>query len=34
MFVGYSDERELSDARRLEKVERRFFVKLSYAFQR
>jgi hypothetical protein len=34
MFVGYGDDRELSDARRLEKVSRQFFVKLSYAFQR
>lgn len=29
MFVGYGDDRELSDARRLERVGRQFFVKLS-----
>jgi hypothetical protein len=34
MFVGYGDDRELSDARRLEPLDRQFFVKLSYAFQR
>jgi hypothetical protein len=34
MFVGYGDERELSDASRLEPLDRQFFVKLSYAFQR
>ncbi len=34
MFVGYGDERELADARRLLPSERQFFVKLSYAFQR
>ena len=34
MFVGYGDERELADARRLQPSERQFFVKLSYAFQR
>jgi hypothetical protein len=34
MFVGYGDDRELSDARRLEPVARQFFVKLSYALQR
>jgi hypothetical protein len=34
MFVGYGDERELSDARRLERSDRQFFIKLSYAFQR
>jgi hypothetical protein len=34
MFVGYGDERELSDANRLEPLDRQFFVKLSYAFQR
>ena len=34
LFVGYGDDRELSDARRLEPVDRQFFVKLSYAFQR
>ena len=34
MFVGYGDTRELSDRDRLEKQDRQFFVKLSYAFQR
>ncbi|MCU1386115.1 MAG: hypothetical protein JWL71_4812 [Acidobacteria bacterium] len=34
MFVGYGDDRELSDERRLEPLDRQFFVKLSYAFQR
>src|SRR5262249_52596811 len=38
MFVGYGDDRELAPppgpARRLQPVDRQFFVKLSYAFQR
>jgi len=34
MFVGYGDDRELSDVRRLDPLDRQFFVKLSYAFQR
>jgi hypothetical protein len=34
MFVGYGDDRELSDRRRLDPLDRQFFVKLSYAFQR
>jgi hypothetical protein len=34
MFVGYGDDRELLDERRLERVDRQLFVKLSYAFQR
>ena len=34
MFFGYGDDRELSGANRLEKVDRQVFVKLSYAFQR
>ena len=34
MFAGYGDDRELSDQRRLERLDRQFFVKLSYAFQR
>ncbi|HEY3885520.1 MAG TPA: hypothetical protein VGL62_09960, partial [Vicinamibacterales bacterium] len=34
MFVGYGDDRELSDIRRLEPLDRQLFVKLSYAFQR
>jgi hypothetical protein len=34
LFVGYGDERELSDRHQLEKASRQFFVKISYAFQR
>jgi len=34
MFVGYGDDRMLSTEDRFEKVDRQFFVKLSYAFQR
>src|SRR5207247_708842 len=34
MFVGYGDDRALSEIDRLEKLDRQFFVKLSYAFQR
>jgi len=34
MFVGYGDDRMLSTQDRFEKVDRQFFVKLSYAFQR
>jgi hypothetical protein len=34
LFVGYGDERELSEDRRLEPAGRQFFVKVSYAFQR
>jgi hypothetical protein len=34
MFVGYGDDRELSDASRLTPLDRQFFVKLSYALQR
>ena len=34
LFVGYGDDRELSDQHRLEPLDRQFFVKLSYAFQR
>jgi hypothetical protein len=34
IFVGYGDDRELSDLNRLEKLDREFFVKFSYAFQR
>jgi hypothetical protein len=34
IFVGYGDDRELSDRRRLEPLDRQLFVKLSYAFQR
>jgi hypothetical protein len=34
MFIGYGDDRMLSSQDRFEKVDRQFFVKLSYAFQR
>ena len=34
LFLGYGDDRELSDLNRLEKTDRQFFVKISYAFQR
>jgi len=34
LFLGYGDDRELSEAHELEKVNRQFFAKLSYAFQR
>jgi hypothetical protein len=35
LFVGYGDNRELDDmAEHLAPVDRQFFVKLSYAFQR
>jgi hypothetical protein len=34
MFMGYGDDRELSDTQRLRPSERQFFVKRSYAFQR
>src|SRR3954471_6505501 len=34
MFIGYGDDRMLSRQDRFEKVDRQFFVKLSYAFQR
>ena len=34
MFVGYGDNRTLTDERRLVKSDRQVFVKLSYAFQR
>ena len=34
MFVGYGDDRELSDQQHLERLDRQFFVKLSYAIQR
>jgi hypothetical protein len=34
LFLGYGDDRELSDRNRLEKAERQFFVKIAYAFQR
>ncbi|HEV3139728.1 MAG TPA: hypothetical protein VGY57_04400, partial [Vicinamibacterales bacterium] len=33
-FIGYGDDRALSDLNRLEKQDRQFFVKFSYAFQR
>ncbi len=34
LFVGYGDDRMLSTEDRFEKVDRQFFVKVSYAFQR
>ena len=34
MFVGYGDDRQLSDLDRLEELDRRFFVKRSYSLQR
>jgi hypothetical protein len=34
LYIGYGDDRELSDSRRLEKTDRQFFLKMSYAFQR
>ena len=34
LFLGYGDDRELSDLDRLEKLDRQFFVKISYAIQR
>ena len=34
LFLGYGDDRELSDQNRLERADRQFFVKVSYAFQR
>lgn len=34
MFIGYGDDRMLSMQDRFEKVDRQFFVKFSYAFQR
>ena len=34
MFIGYGDDRELPTSDRLEQLDRQFFVKLSYAFQR
>jgi len=34
MFIGYGDDRELSDLNRLTPLDHQFFVKVSYAFQR
>jgi len=34
MFVGYGDDRELSDLDKLQRLDRQLFVKLSYAIQR
>ncbi len=34
LFIGYGDERALSDADRLEPTSRELFLKISYAFQR
>jgi hypothetical protein len=34
LFVGYGDDRELSNEHEVEKTVRQFFTKVSYAFQR
>jgi hypothetical protein len=34
MYFGYGDDRELTDRRELERLDRQFFVKMSYAWQR
>ena len=34
LFIGYGDDRELTDQERLAPLDRQFFVKISYAFQR
>jgi hypothetical protein len=34
LFVGYGDDRELSERHELEPASRQFFMKMSYAFQR
>jgi hypothetical protein len=34
LFLGYGDDRELSDREQLEQAGRQFFIKMSYAFQR
>jgi len=34
LFVGYGDDRELADERRLAPLDHQFFLKVSYAFQR
>ena len=34
LYVGYGDDRELLDQRRLLPSDRQVFVKVSYAFQR
>ncbi|MCP4738962.1 MAG: hypothetical protein GY873_32750 [Bosea sp.] len=34
LFLGVGDDRELSDADRLEPAARQLFLKVSYAFQR
>jgi hypothetical protein len=34
MFFGYGDDRTLDQQRRLQRFDRQFFVKLSYAFQK
>jgi hypothetical protein len=34
LFVGYGDDRALSEVNRLQKTDRQLFVKVSYAFQR
>ncbi|MFI5120128.1 MAG: DUF5916 domain-containing protein [Thermoanaerobaculia bacterium] len=34
LFLGYGDNRTLTEENRLERVDRQFFLKVSYAFQR
>jgi len=34
LFLGYGDNRALDESEELQKQDRQFFVKLSYAFQR
>ncbi len=34
LFAGYGDDRELTESEDWGRVERQFFVKVSYAFQR
>ena len=34
LFVGYGDDRELSNRHELQPSNRQFFIKVSYAFQR
>jgi hypothetical protein len=34
LFVGYGDDRELSERERIAPANRQFFIKISYAFQR
>jgi hypothetical protein len=34
LFAGYGDDRALADTRRLQPLDRQFFIKISHAFQR